>query len=93
MSNLGWAAHVTHHSSNDYNLSTALRQGVGESMVGGRCNCVVCVGGGQCMRAGAWVGHWAVAALASTSLLWLARVFSSWILATSASSPSCELGC
>ncbi|KAL6781933.1 hypothetical protein ACKKBF_B09995 [Auxenochlorella protothecoides x Auxenochlorella symbiontica] len=32
MSNLGWAAHVTHHSSNDYNLSTALRQGVGESM-------------------------------------------------------------
>lgn len=46
MSNLGWAAHVTHHSSNDYNLSTALRQGVGESMVGGRCNCVVCVGGG-----------------------------------------------
>lgn len=33
MSNLGWAAHATHHSSNDYNFSTALRQSVGEGMV------------------------------------------------------------
>ncbi|KAL4433846.1 hypothetical protein ABPG75_000287 [Micractinium tetrahymenae] len=30
-SNLGWAAHVVHHSSPDFNLSTALRQGAGES--------------------------------------------------------------
>lgn len=29
--NLGWAAHVVHHSSPDFNLSTALRQGAGES--------------------------------------------------------------
>lgn len=33
MSNFGWAGHVTHHSSCDYNFSTALRQGVGESTV------------------------------------------------------------
>jgi alkylglycerol monooxygenase len=26
--NLFWAAHQTHHSSEDYNLSTALRQSV-----------------------------------------------------------------
>ncbi|KDD76577.1 hypothetical protein H632_c176p1, partial [Helicosporidium sp. ATCC 50920] len=31
MANLGWAAHVTHHSSMDYNFSTALRQGAGET--------------------------------------------------------------
>lgn len=34
--NLGWAAHVAHHSSPDFNLSTALRQGAGESTVGER---------------------------------------------------------
>ncbi|PSC74132.1 Alkylglycerol monooxygenase [Micractinium conductrix] len=28
--NLGWSAHVVHHSSPDFNLSTALRQGAGE---------------------------------------------------------------
>lgn len=32
-SNLGWSAHVVHHSSPDFNLSTALRQGAGESVV------------------------------------------------------------
>ncbi|GAB4817691.1 hypothetical protein N2152v2_004737 [Parachlorella kessleri] len=29
--NLGWAAHVVHHSSPDFNLGTALRQGTGEA--------------------------------------------------------------
>lgn len=31
--NLGWSAHVVHHSSPDFNLSTALRQGAGEGTV------------------------------------------------------------
>lgn len=31
--NLGWSAHIVHHSSPDFNLSTALRQGAGESTV------------------------------------------------------------
>lgn len=29
--NLGWATHVTHHNSEDYNLATALRQGALQS--------------------------------------------------------------
>ena len=35
-SNLGWAAHVVHHSSMDYNYTVALRQGFGESIVSGQ---------------------------------------------------------
>ena len=31
--NLGWSAHVVHHSSMDYNYTTALRQGFGETLV------------------------------------------------------------
>jgi len=32
--NILWAGHIVHHSSPDYNLSTALRQGVGETATG-----------------------------------------------------------
>lgn len=32
--NLGWAGHMVHHSSPDMNLSTALRQGITEPIVG-----------------------------------------------------------
>jgi sterol desaturase/sphingolipid hydroxylase (fatty acid hydroxylase superfamily) len=32
--NLGWMAHVVHHSSEDYNLTTALRQGAAQYWLG-----------------------------------------------------------
>lgn len=32
--NLGWGAHITHHSSEAYNLTTALRQGATQGLFG-----------------------------------------------------------